>query len=340
MFTFDAEARRDLITTIDARQEELRDQMFGANGIRTFYVDPAAGTKDAAVVAQFTSQMTEYIDLELEKMDYPATTYREVFTLRTSIPEGADTYTKNEFEANGQADWIPEDPNKIPMLAVGVAPTSRVLKRCGEGYSITRDEILRATQARMPVDMDKPTEARRIVEEMLDRVYWLGDASVGIYGLLSHPNIPSNAAATGTWSTATAAQIEADILAVINRRVGVHKIVNVRYRIGLPISQYLTITQKRMSDYISLTVAEWLVQRIPQVTGFFATDRLDGAGAASADVGVFVPEGAQWGYGLHAKEPTTVGPERRLLSDTYLIDAKTGGFFTLKPLMFELISGI
>lgn len=341
MLTFDAERQREYRQVLADRNEVLREQMFGANGIRPMVAMPEQGTRDAAALAEFTRRMTEYVDNELDRMDYPETTYRQVFTLRTNIPRGADAYVKHEIEANGQDDWIDEEADNTPMLAVGTIPNTRPLLPRGMAYRITNTEVLRATQARMPIDMDKPTEARRIVEEGLDRVYWLGDAVTNIYGILTHPNIPSGAAVTGTWSSATAAQIEADILDVLNTRIGATQMVRGVWDFALPNSQFLKITQTRLGDYHSETIASWLISRIPQLRQFVAADRLNGAGTAGADLGVLVPVGARFGYGLQPGDVQTEGPHQvSMHGNDYLVSAKTGGFFTTKPLMFEIVSGI
>jgi hypothetical protein len=315
--------------------------MFGANGIRPMDTMPLIGTRDATALAEFTRNMTEYIDNVLEMEDFPETTFRKVFSFKTDIPAGDDTYTKHEFSATGQAEWLDEYGHNIPMLKTGVAPTTRNLLPLGQGYRITRGEILRATQARMPISTEKPRVAREIVEEKLDRVFWLGDTAVGIYGLLTHPSIPAADATTGNWSSATAAQIRTDILTGLNARINATIDANTQYQIGVPLAQYLVLTQTELNTYTTETVADWLVRKIPQVTGFFATNRLKEASADDDDYAVFVPQGAKWGYGLMSQDATSIGPHQgTLLGEDYLIEARVGGFFTLKPLKFALLEGI
>lgn len=341
MLTFDAQGHQDYVAGLRERNAVLLDQMFGANGIRPMEVMPAYGTRDASILAEFTTNMTEYIDNSLEMEDFPGLTFRRVFSFKTDIPAGDDTYTKYEFGVNGQAQWIDENGNNIPMLATGVAPTTRPLKPLGQGYRITRTELLRATQARIPVSLEKPRAARLLVEEKMDRVFWAGDTGVGIYGLLNHPSIPTADATTGTWSTATAAQIQTDILTVINARVNATLEPNVQYQIGLPIAQYQVITQKELNTYTTETVADWLVRKIPQVSGFFASNRLYQASGDSDDYAVFIPVGSQWGYGLMSQDAMSIGPHQStILGEDYLIEARIGGFFTLKPLKFAIMEGV
>lgn len=343
MLTFDAQGRRDYVTALESRNAELLDAMFGANGIRAYNDGevPLQGTRDAVALAEFTRQMTEYVDNVLETEDFGENTFRKVFSFNTGMGAGSDVFTKHEFNATGKSNWIDENGNNIPMLATGVAPTSRNLLPLGQGYRITRSELLRATRSRRPVSMEKAQAARQIVEEALDRVFWAGDTSVGVFGILNHTGIPINDATTGGWATATAAQIEADILKMVNNRAAATLNTGWQYRIGLPISQYQVLTQKRMSTSYSQTLASWLVQEIPQIEGFFATDRLNGAAADGDDYGILIPKGSRWGYGLLSQDATSIGPlQTSLLGQDFLIEARVGGFFTLKPLAFEIIEGI
>ena len=341
MLTFDQARKDEANKILRDRQEVLREQMFGGSGIRTYQAMPEQGTRDAAALAEFTRRMTEYVDLELDRMDFPQTTYRKVFTLKTGISRGADAYVKYEVEANGKDDWIDEEGQTVPMISVGTIPTVRAMFPRGVGYRITTTEILRATQSRQPIDMEKPEESRRVVEEGLDRIYWLGDSALGVYGLLTHPNIPSDAATTGTWSSATAAEIRTDILTALNTTMLLtHMVEGQQWDLAVPNSQYLKLTQTEINTYTTETVAEWLIRKIPQLRAIISTQRLYQADDGD-DIGFFIPIGARYGYGLQPGDIQTEGPHQvTMLGQDYLVTGKTGGFFTNKPLMFRGIEGI
>lgn len=341
MLTFDAEEHKTYRGKLKGRNEALRDQMFGANGIRSINDGETLSTKDADALAQFTARNVEYVDNALEMEDFPGTTFRQVFTLKTDIDEGADVYTKEEYTSTGEADFVDEMGDTIPMLSTGIAPTSRPLKPVAQGYRITRSEILRATRARRPVSMEKAQSARQIVEEKLDRIFWNGSTANGIYGILNHPGIPIADATTGGWATATADQIKADILTMVNNRVAATLDTKWLFQLGLPLSQYQTLTQTEKSTSYDKTLAKWLIDNIPQLTGFFSTNRLSEAAADDDDYGILVPQGVKWGYGLLPADVKSIGPkDTSFFGKDYAQFVKAGGFFTLKPLAFEIIEGI
>jgi hypothetical protein len=110
----------------------------------------------------------------------------------------------------GAANYIGGKGFDIPNASVNFQQGSTGFFLAGVGYELGLQEVNRASRMNVAIDGRKATSARKIADKFVyDRVI-RGSTVKNFTGLVNNASVPTANAPTGTWSTATPAQILAD----------------------------------------------------------------------------------------------------------------------------------
>jgi len=173
------------------------------------------------------------------------------------------------------------------------------------------------------------------------------EADVGITGLLNNANATAYTVATGAaggtaWSTKTPDEVLADLNGIVGGQVASTYEVHRPDTLIVPISQFETQLQRRMSDVSGETILSFFLRtrreaghQIDVIPWQYAT----GAGAGSIDVMCAYKRDPRMLEHVLAMDATPLAPSTQGLETEQDVVAKTAGLVLHYPLSVSLSSG-
>jgi hypothetical protein len=143
-----------------------------------------------------------------------------------TIADEVSSFTLSTYAASGGIDptgvsWISKDTNAITGAQLDIAKVPQPLYLWGMELSYTIPELESAQKLGRPIDDQKYQVIRLKYQMDVDRLVYVGDTTIGSYGLLNHPGVTNVANVTGgTWAASAAAATPDVILAQVNELLG------------------------------------------------------------------------------------------------------------------------
>jgi len=240
------------------------------------------------------SQQT-LIEPSVYQMRYQEIQYASLIPVDTSAPEWINSVTYFSVDGVGQAQWFSGKAHDMPNVELSREKFETGVHMAGIGYGYDLEELGKAQLLGMNLTADKAILARRISEEKIDQVAFVGETAKGFTGLVnaSTPTAAS-APADGTGSSRafadkTPALVLRDINAVL---IGIY-VGTVGTEIAdtllLPAQTLAELGSRTMSDLNTQTVLSYIKENniYTQTTGQPLTIRgvfghLDTAGTSSS----------------------------------------------------------
>ena len=196
------------------------NQLILPRSVKRAYTRDGLMTFDAATIDSSGS----FLIGELERLDQTlhqplaSVTWSRDIQLRedVSIADELSSFTNSTFAAaggtspNGKA-WIGKDANAITGIQLDIGKTANPLTLWGMQLGWTIPELESAQKLGRPVDQQKFVGMQLKHNMDIDEQVYIGDSTLGVPGLLTSSAVTASNAVTGTWSTATPAQILADV---------------------------------------------------------------------------------------------------------------------------------
>jgi hypothetical protein len=251
--------------------------------------------QDAQQVAMgFLIRQATLIEPTVYQMRYQDIQYPGLIPVDTSAPDWIQTVTYFSMDGVGQAQWFHGNANDVPKVELTREKFETGVSMAAIGYGYTLEELGTAIMMNMNLSSDKAALARRIAEEKVEQVAWVGDAQKGFTGLVnSSAAAATTAPADGTGSATTfASKTPTLILRDVN---GVLTGIWLGTLGGamadtliLPASVLSELGSRMVSEHNPMTVLEYIIRNniYTQTTGQPLTIRgvfghLDTAGASS-----------------------------------------------------------
>ena len=211
-------ARRGQLTSVRSantslgfrRSLETRDQLM------TF--DQA--TRDSA--GAFLVGELERLDQDLHK-PLVAVTWQRDIDIREDVSMGdeASSFTNSTFAASqgiagSNKSWAAKNGSAVPSMALDIGKTVTELPLWAQEISWTIPELISAMRLGRPVDQQKYEFLLEKYQMDVDEEVYMGDAALGMNGMLNHSALTNTGnAVNGSWATATAIEILADVNAIL-----------------------------------------------------------------------------------------------------------------------------
>ncbi len=181
--------------------------------------DMAIEDRAKGVLRRMDAGETAILSQELEQMMaesfnilFAPLESRTFFPVRSTTSPGADSVVYRQYERFGEAQLISDFADDLPRVNVQGTRFENPIVSFGDAYELSIQDIRAAMFAGVPLDAEMVAAARRGIEQKMNSLALTGDTTVNVKGFLNHSSIPSGAATTGTWSTATPDQIYEDCL--------------------------------------------------------------------------------------------------------------------------------
>ncbi len=251
--------------------------------------------QDAQQVAMsFLIRQASLIEPTVYAIRYQDIQYAQLIPVDTSAPEWIQSVTYFSMDSVGQAQWFNGNAQDVPKVELTREKFETSVSMAAIGYGYNLEELGTAQLLGMNLSNDKASAARRIAEEKIDSVAFVGDAVKGFTGLVNASTpTATTAPADGTGSATTFASKTPDqILRDVNGQLtGIFTGTlgaEIADTVLFPYSVLLDISTRRIDAVNQTTILEWIKKNnvYTLTTGQELTVRgvfgyLDTAGAGS-----------------------------------------------------------
>jgi hypothetical protein len=235
-------------------------------------------TKDSLMTydAQTIDSAGAFLIGELERLDQTlhaplvSVTWSRDIDLRedVSIADESSSFTNSAFAAAGGVStsgksWVGKNSTAITGLQLDIAKTSNPLFLWGMEIGYTIPELASAIQLGRPIDVQK-YEGLKLKHQMdIDEMVYIGDTSLGKYGLLNNTSVTSGNVAAGEsgllpWAEKRPDEILADVNSLINETWKAAGYAVCPDTLLLPPAQYAYIISQKVSTAGNISILTFL----------------------------------------------------------------------------------
>ncbi|MDX1230644.1 DUF2184 domain-containing protein [Sinorhizobium medicae] len=222
-------------------------------------------THDAQQVAMsFLIRQASLIEPTVYAMKYQDIQYPSLIPVDTSAPEWIQSVTYFSMDSVGQAQWFSGLAHDVPKVELTREKFETTVSMAAIGYGYTLEELGTAQLLGMNLASEKASSARRIAEEKIEQVAFVGDTGKGFSGLVNASTpTATTAPADGTGSATTFASKTPDqILRDINGQLtGIFTGTlgaEIADTLLLPYSVLLDLSTRRIDAVNQTTILEWI----------------------------------------------------------------------------------
>lgn len=229
------------------------------------------------------SRELEHVKAKTYDVLYTKLKARQFIPVSNEADPGAETITYRSWDHTGMAEIIANGADDLSLVDAFVSEESIKVHSLGKAYRYTLQDLRRAAMSGNNLDARKAMAARLSVERRIDQLAATGNANAGIEGMLNNSNVPIATLPTGTWSTATSAQIIADLNFLVQSIVNTTKDVHAPDTLILDTASFSLINQKPMSTTgdTGTTVLRSFLENNPYITDIDQWTRADTAASGS-----------------------------------------------------------
>lgn len=159
----------------------------------------------------------EAIDSKLYEAKKEELKARTIFTVKTDVPEGAETYSYDVIKRSGAAKILAPGADDIPLVDADMERHTENIFSIAAAFRVSVQELRQAQMAGRPVEATKADTARKAIAEKENRLVWIGDAKHNILGVTNAEGIQimaidNNEADTSSkWKDKTGREIVGDL---------------------------------------------------------------------------------------------------------------------------------
>lgn len=260
--------------------------------------------KAQAALSFLFSELT-YVEQEVLRQPYPEIKYARIIPVDTSAPEYADSIAFKTLDFSGEPQLLGSRSGDVPLIEVASNKGSVTVHTYAQGYDYSIIEVGKAQEmarnsrsAAINFLAEKANGSRQIVEQFLDKAFFLGDGRTSDVktGLINDGDVPvsatgpllpggSNKTIATILGGSDAEVVANELLSLFNRAILQVYVTqtNSIFRpthILLPLEQYGQMSVFRIPN-TSETLISYL-ERVLRIT-FEPLLHLKGAGAGGVD---------------------------------------------------------
>jgi hypothetical protein len=172
---------------------------------------PKTGQRLDAGETALLAQQLEYAETTIYETKIAPAKATQYIPIDGTIPEGADSWSYNLWNGFGMAKIIHSYADDLPMVGRYATKYTGPIRSMGAAFGYSIQDIRAASFAGVPLSTDLGMQARRVIEMFTDEILAVGEETSGLPGFLNNTNITDVTLPTGTWASATSAQILADM---------------------------------------------------------------------------------------------------------------------------------
>jgi len=185
-----------------------------------------------------------------------------------TIADETSSFTNSTFAAVGGINpagkaWIGKDATTIASMALDIGKTANPLYLWGMELGWTLPELLSAEKVGRPIDTQKHDGMQLKYQMDIDEQVYVGDTSLGLYGLLNSPlvtngNVVNGASGHPDWARKTPDEILNDVNTLLSSSWTASGYAIVPQTLLLPPVQYAALVARKVSDLANMSIIQYL----------------------------------------------------------------------------------
>lgn len=226
---------------------------------------------DAGEQAFFDEQLA-LVKTRTYDVQHKALKALSLLPVSTEQDPGATHIVWRSFDQVGMAKIIADYANDFPRADVGGKENSSPIKDLGMSYGYSIKEIRRAQKAGVALDTKRAEAARRAIDELQDKIAWMGNAKAGLPGFFNASGITEYVAANNAagsskkWADKTADEIVADFAGLITAAPESTNGIESPDTVILPLSLYNKLQNTPYGSNRDKTIMGFIRENYPQIT--------------------------------------------------------------------------
>lgn len=243
---------------------------------------------DNATPGVFLQRQLEHILPRVFEKQYAEIPYSRILPVSNEVPEGAETYKYEIYDAVGEFDLISDYGDDLPTSDVKRGEITNTIRGFGGSFKYTTDEIRKAQFANVSLEQRRADAVREAYERRANRTALFGYTGTGIKGFFNHPvvdKIVVTGNANDGWFDSSSATPDT-MLAILNEgityQVNASKMIEKPDTMLLPYSVYRKISITPRSTTSDTTVLEYFLRTNPYITQIEPINELDPANSGGA----------------------------------------------------------
>jgi len=217
--------------------------------------------------AVFFQRQLEHIKSRSYDVQYAELKARSLFPVSNEGGPGVTSITYRTYDQIGAAKIIQAYADDLPRADVAGKETTIPVRSVGISYGYNLDEIQASQLTGAALDQRRANAAMRSIEQKVNDTAFFGDATSGLPGLFSNPNIPSGSVVnpgSGTeWVNKTPDEILFDVNDLFADIFETTKMVERGNTLMLPPAQWSYISSTPRATNSDTTILMFLVQNSP-----------------------------------------------------------------------------
>lgn len=231
---------------------------------------------DAAETSAAFARELELIKPTLYTVVYPAVTFETVMPVSSDKSPAAEFITYRMADQVGIAKIISNYADDLPAADVSLREFTLKVYTLGISAGWNLWELAASIMAGRPLDKARLSSAKEQIIRLANKLAFIGDTTIGLYGFTNHPNIPNTVVTTydavTTWAakllkgTAGRNAILDDLNLPFTRVATATKGAEVFDTVAMGPTNYQQIAQATRSDTSDTTILEMFLKAHPGVT--------------------------------------------------------------------------
>lgn len=229
----------------------------------------------------FFARELDHIKAQSYDVEYPELTALSLFPVSSEADPGAETITYYTYDKSGLAKVIDNYSTDLPRADVNGKPSIAVVKSIGDSYGYSAQEMRSSRLAGKSLDVRKAESARYQIDNLTNKIAWMGDEESGLMGVLSTgQNIPLFTITAGadsgktTWLEKSADEILYDVNGMQKQVAKLTKNVERPDTLCVPSDVFMDMSTRRIPD-TSTTVKSFLLEHAPYLKNVVSASELD-----------------------------------------------------------------
>jgi len=191
---------------------------------------------------------------------YPAFNYAEFIP----VNEDGDMWDVGTIVTSmsgpiGKAEYLSAKGFDIPNIGHQASQGITNFYLAGAGYEVTLQEVNRASRMGVDLPTKDASDARKVMEKFIYDRAMSGSTEKNTKGLINNASVPQASAPTGTWGSATADQMLADVDAAVVDVYQNTKETELADTVLLPTTAFLVANRTRVGD-TGKTVLQYIIE--------------------------------------------------------------------------------
>jgi hypothetical protein len=243
---------------------------------------------DNASPGVFLQRELEHILPKVYEKIYAEIPYTRIIPVSNEVPEGAETYKYEIYDAVGEFDLISDFGDDLPTSDVRRGEIVNTIRNFAGSFKYTTEEIRKAQFAKVSLEQRRADAVRESYERRANKVALFGYPGTGLKGFFNHPvvdKIVVTGSANDGWFDGSAVTPD-NMLAILNEgityQVNASKMVERPDTMLLPYSVYRKISTTARSTTSDTTVLEYFLRTNPYITQVEPINELDPANSGGA----------------------------------------------------------